>query len=123
MGAQSSLHCSAHAVSSCLFDSATAPVASPATPEGPTCRPRHGGARFGAILWGVLLLVFAGAMAVSALPMFSVDTTTLLLAACIAAGVLLVVAGIVAALSRTRRWSDRAVHRAVQVCTGVTRTA
>lgn len=51
----------------------------------------------------MLLLVFAGAMAVSALPMFSVDTTTLLLAACIAAGVLLVVAGIVATLSRTRR--------------------
>ena len=48
-------------------------------------------------------LMFAGAMAVSALPMFSVDTTTLLLAACIAAGVLLVVAGIVATLSRTRR--------------------
>lgn len=80
-------------------DEATAPVA----PDGPACRPRRGGARFGTILWGVLLLVFAGAMAVSALPMFSVDTTTLLLAACIAAGVLLVVAGIVAALSRTRR--------------------
>jgi hypothetical protein len=84
-------------------DEAPAPVGSPATPDGGPCRPRRGGARFGTILWGVLLLVFAGAMAVSALPMFSVDTTTLLLAACIAAGVLLVVAGIVAALSRTRR--------------------
>ncbi|MFA0849985.1 MULTISPECIES: hypothetical protein [unclassified Curtobacterium] len=84
-------------------DEATAPVASPGAPDGPAYRPRRGGARFGTILWGVLLLVFAGAMAVSALPMFSVDTTTLLLAACIAAGVLLVVAGIVAALSRTRR--------------------
>ncbi|MBT1608513.1 hypothetical protein [Curtobacterium flaccumfaciens] len=84
-------------------DAAAAPVASPVAPDGPACRPRRGGARFGTILWGVLLLVFAGAMAVSALPMFSVDTTTLLLAACIAAGVLLVVAGIVAALSRTRR--------------------
>jgi hypothetical protein len=84
-------------------DEATAPMASPVGPDGPACRPRRGGARFGTILWGVLLLVFAGAMAVSALPMFSVDTTTLLLAACIAAGVLLVVAGIVAALSRTRR--------------------
>lgn len=82
---------------------ASAPVASPAAPDGPDRRPRRGGPRFGTILWGVLLLVFAGAMAVSALPMFSVDTTTLLLAACIAAGVLLVVAGIVAALSRTRR--------------------
>ncbi|MBT1633590.1 hypothetical protein [Curtobacterium flaccumfaciens] len=84
-------------------DEATAPVASPGAPDGSAYRPRRGGARFGTILWGVLLLVFAGAMAVSALPMFSVDTTTLLLAACIAAGVLLVVAGIVAALSRTRR--------------------
>lgn len=84
-------------------DAATAPVVSAVAADGPAHRPRHGGARFGTILWGVLLLVFAGAMAVSALPMFSVDTTTLLLAACIAAGVLLVVAGIVAALSRTRR--------------------
>ncbi|MBT1546670.1 hypothetical protein [Curtobacterium aurantiacum] len=82
---------------------ATGPVAAPAAPDGAVGRPGHGGARFGTILWGVVLLVFAGAMAVSALPMFSVDTTTLLLAACIAAGVLLVVAGIVAALSRTRR--------------------
>ncbi|WIB33841.1 hypothetical protein [Curtobacterium sp. MCSS17_005] len=84
-------------------DETTAPMASPVAPDGHTARPRRGGARFGTILWGVLLLVFAGAMAVSALPMFSVDTTTLLLAACIAAGVLLIVAGIVAALSRTRR--------------------
>lgn len=82
---------------------ATGPVAAPAAPDGAARRSGRGGARFGTILWGVLLLVFAGAMAVSALPMFSVDTTTLLLAACIAAGVLLVVAGIVAALSRTRR--------------------
>ena len=80
-----------------------APVAAPVTPEGPACRSGRRSARFGTILWGVLMLVFAGAMAVSALPMFSVDTTTLLLAACIAAGVLLVAAGIVAALSRTRR--------------------
>ncbi|OII35442.1 hypothetical protein BIV02_14130 [Curtobacterium sp. MMLR14_014] len=84
-------------------DETTVPTASPAAPDGPTAPPRRGGPRFGTILWGVLLLVFAGAMAVSALPMFSVDTTTLLLAACIAAGVLLVVAGIVATLSRTRR--------------------
>ena len=84
-------------------DETTAPMAPPATLDGPVRRPARRGARFGTILWGVLLLVFAGAMAVSALPMFSVDTTTLLLAACIAAGVLLVVAGIVAALSRTRR--------------------
>ena len=84
-------------------DEASAPTAPPAAPDGPVHRPARRGARFGTILWGVLMLVFAGAMAVSALPMFSVDTTTLLLAACIAAGVLLVVAGIVATLSRTRR--------------------
>ncbi|MCS6547533.1 hypothetical protein NYS50_06570 [Curtobacterium flaccumfaciens pv. flaccumfaciens] len=84
-------------------DESTAPMAPPAAPDGPVRCPARRGARFGTILWGVLMLVFAGAMAVSALPMFSVDTTTLLLAACIAAGVLLVVAGIVATLSRTRR--------------------
>jgi hypothetical protein len=84
-------------------DETTAPTVPPEVPDGRGHRPARRGARFGTILWGVLMLVFAGAMAVSALPMFSVDATTLLLAACIAAGVLLVVAGIVATLSRTRR--------------------
>ena len=70
------------------------------TPAAP--RPRRS-ARFGTIFWGVLLLVFALAMAVTALPWFSVDPVTLLLAACIAAGVLLVVAGVAAVIARPRR--------------------
>ncbi|ROP74283.1 hypothetical protein [Curtobacterium sp. PhB115] len=63
----------------------------------------RGPARFGTIFWGVLLLVFAVAMGVSALPMVEVDPTTLLLAGCIAAGVLLVAAGLVAAFTRPQR--------------------
>ena len=63
----------------------------------------RGPARFGTIFWGVLLLVFAVAMGVSALPMVEVDPTTLLLAGCIAAGVLLVAAGLVATFTRPRR--------------------
>ena len=70
------------------------------TPAAP--RPRRS-ARFGTIFWGVLLLVFALTMAVTALPWFSVDPVTLLLAACIAAGVLLVVAGVAAVVARPRR--------------------
>ena len=47
-----------------------------------------------------MLLVFAATMAVTALPWFSVDPVTLLLGACIAAGVLLVVAGVAAVVAR-----------------------
>ncbi|ROS74856.1 hypothetical protein EDF24_2293 [Curtobacterium sp. PhB130] len=68
----------------------------------PAPRPRPS-ARFGTIFWGVLLLVFAAAMAVTALPWFSVDPTTLALGACIAAGVLLVVAGIASVIARPKR--------------------
>lgn len=60
-------------------------------------------ARFGTIFWGVVLLVFALAMAVTALPWFSVDPVTLVLAACIAAGVLLVAAGVAAVVARPRQ--------------------
>lgn len=79
----------------------SAPAAQPTAPPT-TPRPRRS-ARFGTIFWGVLLLVFALAMAVTALPWFSVDPVTLLLAACIAAGVLLVVAGVAAVVARPRR--------------------
>jgi CHASE2 domain-containing sensor protein len=65
-------------------------------------RPRRS-ARFGTIFWGVVLLVFALAVAVPALPWFSVDPVTLLLVACITAGVLLVVAGVAAVVARPRR--------------------
>lgn len=58
--------------------------------------------RFGTVLWGVLLLVFAATMAVSALPGVRIDPTTLVLAACIAAGVLLVAAGVVTTIARAR---------------------
>lgn len=61
------------------------------------------GARFGTIFWGVVLLVCAVAMAVNALPVLSVDPTTLLLAACLTAGALLVVAGLVAVFTRPPR--------------------
>jgi hypothetical protein len=47
--------------------------------------------------------VFAAAMAVSALPWFTVDPMTLLLGACLTAGVLLVVAGVAAVIARPRR--------------------
>jgi hypothetical protein len=70
----------------------------PVTTTAPERRP----VRFGTILWGVLLLVFAAAMAVSVIPALHVDPTTLALGACIAAGVLLVAAGVTATLTRGR---------------------
>ncbi|WIB78487.1 hypothetical protein DEJ28_05120 [Curtobacterium sp. MCPF17_002] len=80
----------------------TASVPPAPAPPAPAPRPRRS-ARFGTIFWGVVLLVFALAMAVTALPWFSVDPVTLLLAACIAAGVLLVVAGVAAVVARPRQ--------------------
>jgi hypothetical protein len=74
----------------------------PTAPAPVPVRARRG-ARFGTIFWGVVLLVFAVAMAVNALPVLSVDPTTLLLAACLTAGALLVVAGLVAVFTRPPR--------------------
>ncbi|MFJ2979003.1 hypothetical protein ACIPEP_09110 [Curtobacterium sp. NPDC087082] len=78
----------------------------PTTPfdgvPAPARRPRRA-PRFGTVFWGVVLLVFAAAMAVSALPWFTVDPMTLLLGACLTAGVLLVVAGVAAVIARPRR--------------------
>jgi hypothetical protein len=76
----------------------TTPMGETAPAPGPRRTPR-----FGTIFWGVVLLVFAAAMAVTALPWFDVDPTTLLLGACLAAGVLLVVAGVAAVIARPRR--------------------
>ncbi|TCU50954.1 hypothetical protein EDF51_102166 [Curtobacterium sp. PhB25] len=81
----------------------TFPPAAPVPAPAPEPARARRGARFGTIFWGVVLLVFAIAMAVSAIPVFSVDPTTLLLAACLAAGALLVVAGLVAVFTRPAR--------------------
>ncbi|OII24379.1 hypothetical protein BIV03_10040 [Curtobacterium sp. MCBA15_016] len=89
-------------------DDRTTPVdpTTPTTPfdgaPAPARRPRRA-PRFGTVFWGVVLLVFAAAMAVSALPWFTVDPMTLLLGACLTAGVLLVVAGVAAVIARPRR--------------------
>lgn len=80
--------------------SATAPTAGePRTDVGPTDR---GGRapRFGTILWGVLLLVFAGAMLVTNLTEVRIDPLGWITGAIIATGAVLVVAGIAAAVRR-----------------------
>ena len=58
-------------------------------------------ARFGTILWGVILLVFAAFMVTNALVPFALDAGTWLIGALVAAGVVLVVAGIAAAVRST----------------------
>lgn len=71
----------------------------PRTDVGPTDR---GGRapRFGTILWGVLLLVFAGAMLVTNLTEVRVDPLGWVTGAIIATGAVLVIAGIAAAVRR-----------------------
>ncbi|KQQ51520.1 hypothetical protein [Plantibacter sp. Leaf314] len=56
--------------------------------------------RFGTILWGVLLLVFAGAMLVTNLTEVRIDPLGWITGAIIATGAVLVVAGIAAAVRR-----------------------
>ncbi|ROR81491.1 hypothetical protein SAMN06295974_0727 [Plantibacter flavus] len=56
--------------------------------------------RFGTILWGVLLLVFAGAMLVTNLTEVRIDPLGWITGAIIATGAVLVIAGIAAALRR-----------------------
>ncbi|MET1052006.1 MAG: hypothetical protein ABWX65_05135 [Mycetocola sp.] len=58
-------------------------------------------ARFGTILWGVLLLGFAAVMIANSVTPFDVDPVTWLIGGLIAAGALLVIAGIAAAVRRT----------------------
>lgn len=58
------------------------------------------GPRFGTIFWGVVLLVFAAFMAVWTLQPTDLDPTLWLLGSVIVLGLLLVVAGIAAALRR-----------------------
>ena len=84
---------------------ATAPTAGepragePRADVGPTDR---GGRapRFGTILWGVLLLVFAGAMLVTNLTEVRIDPLGWITGAIIATGAVLVIAGIAAAVRR-----------------------
>ena len=58
-------------------------------------------ARFGTIFWGVLLLAFAGFMVANAVVPFVQDPIVWLIAGLIAAGAVLVIAGIAAAVRRT----------------------
>lgn len=56
--------------------------------------------RFGTIFWGVILLVFAAFMVTNAIVPFVLDPTTWVIAALVAGGVVLVVAGVAAAVRR-----------------------
>ena len=58
-------------------------------------------ARFGTIFWGVLLLAFAGFMIVNSIVPVVQDPVTWLIGGLIAAGAVLVIAGIAAAVRRT----------------------
>lgn len=64
----------------------------------PTTTPARRRPRFGTILWGVILLVFAAFMVTNALVPFVLDAGTWLIGALVAAGVVLVIAGIAAAV-------------------------
>ncbi|HXH35311.1 MAG TPA: hypothetical protein VNJ54_13030 [Plantibacter sp.] len=57
-------------------------------------------ARFGTILWGVILLVFAGAMLTTTLTQVRIDPLAWVTGGLIATGAVLVVAGVAAAVRR-----------------------
>lgn len=57
-------------------------------------------ARFGTILWGVILLVFAGAMLTTTLTEVRIDPLAWVTGGLIATGAVLVIAGIAAAVRR-----------------------
>lgn len=81
---------------------ATSPYPSPETASAPVPEGRKRlPARFGTIFWGVLLLAFAGFMIANAVVPFVYDPVTWLIAGLIAAGAVLVIAGIAAAIRRT----------------------
>ena len=73
----------------------------PATTPTPAVDRKRLPARFGTIFWGVLLLVFAGFMVANAVVPFVQDPVAWLIAGLIAAGAVLVIAGIAAAVRRT----------------------
>lgn len=68
----------------------------PERPEPEPLRPR-----FGTIFWGVILLVFAGFMVTNAIVPFALDPSTWIIGGLVAGGIVLVVAGIAAAVRRT----------------------
>jgi hypothetical protein len=57
--------------------------------------------RFGTIFWGVILLVFAAFMVTNAIVPFVLDPSTWIIAGLVAGGVVLVIAGIAAAVRRS----------------------
>lgn len=88
---------------------ATRPTTAQTTTAQPADEPRTGvrptdrggrAPRFGTILWGVLLLVFAGAMLVTNLTEVRIDPLGWITGAIIATGAVLVIAGIAAAVRR-----------------------
>lgn len=62
--------------------------------------PQRRSARFGTILWGVLLLTFAAAIVTNAVTAISIDPVTWIITALIGVGAILIVAGIAAAIRR-----------------------
>ena len=57
--------------------------------------------RFGTIFWGVILLVFAAFMVTNAIVPFVLDPSTWIIVGLVAGGVVLVIAGIAAAVRKT----------------------
>ncbi|MFC0673366.1 hypothetical protein [Brachybacterium hainanense] len=72
----------------------------PATAPDPALPPRVQGPLFSTILWGLVLLVFAAAVLASLLPGLSWDPAVLAIGALVALGLLLLLAGLAAALRR-----------------------
>jgi hypothetical protein len=86
-----------------LFGDNTSPEPAspwPAPAASPVAQPERLRPRFGTILWGVILLVFAGFMVTNAIVPFVLDPSTWIIAGLVAGGVVLVVAGIAAAIRR-----------------------
>jgi hypothetical protein len=85
-----------------LFGDGARPTpAQPWNAQPPQSEPERLRPRFGTIFWGVILLVFAGFMVTNAIVPFVLDPSTWIIAALVAGGVVLVVAGIAAAVRRT----------------------
>ncbi|MFU8946614.1 hypothetical protein ACLRGF_07745 [Mycetocola zhadangensis] len=82
-----------------LFPNATASYPPSAYPSDGN-EPERLRPRFGTIFWGVLLLVFAAFMVTNAIVPFVLDPSTWIIAGLVAGGVVLVIAGIAAAVRR-----------------------